>query len=240
MNFRNAIRSIAPAWLVRCVRSFSEDLFSSLSYSQEGEDMVLKRLLRGRPPGFYVDVGAHHPMRFSNTHAFYRAGWRGINIDAQPGSMNAFYELRPEDINIEIAVSDTPGRVPFYGFSAPELNGLSPSPCLPGHAAQTFPLIETTFVESVRLSDILHQHVPSGKEIDFLTIDVEGHDLAVLRSNDWERFRPLIILLESHGLSFEAANCCAEVQYVIKQNYIPVAKTFNTIFLTRSDYQVPP
>ena len=57
------------------------------SFSQEGEDLVLARIFEGKKNGFYVDIGAHHPTRFSNTHYFYRRGWSGINIDAMPGSM---------------------------------------------------------------------------------------------------------------------------------------------------------
>jgi hypothetical protein len=60
------------------------------SYSQEGEDMVLYRTFETVKEGFYVDVGAHHPDRFSNTYKFYKQGWRGINIDAMPGGMDPF------------------------------------------------------------------------------------------------------------------------------------------------------
>jgi hypothetical protein len=75
-----------------------------LSYAQEGEDMVLRRIFEDQPLGFYVDVGAHHPVRFSTTYFFYRRGCRGINIDATPGSMDAFRRLRPRDINLEVAI----------------------------------------------------------------------------------------------------------------------------------------
>src|SRR5580658_8816405 len=76
------------------------------SFSQEGEDMILASFFEGKKNGFYVDVGAHHPKRFSNTHHFYIRGWRGINVDATPGSMKLFRRTRPDDINIEAAVSD--------------------------------------------------------------------------------------------------------------------------------------
>src|SRR5215510_10661697 len=60
------------------------------SFSQQGEDLILARLFEGQRRGFYVDVGAHHPRRFSNTFLLYRRGWRGLNIDAAPGSMRLF------------------------------------------------------------------------------------------------------------------------------------------------------
>src|SRR5690349_18351333 len=79
------------------------------SYSQEGEDMVLRRVFEHKAHGFYVDVGAHHPMRFSNTYFFYRRGWRGINIDARPGSKREFDRARPRDINVECGVAQVAG-----------------------------------------------------------------------------------------------------------------------------------
>ncbi len=75
------------------------------SYSIEGEDRIVRSLFwEKRDTGFYVDVGAHHPFRFSNTYLFYTQGWRGINIDATPGSMRAFKKHRPRDINLEIGI----------------------------------------------------------------------------------------------------------------------------------------
>src|SRR5580700_9536062 len=97
------------------------------SYAQEGEDMVMRRFFESRAtPGFYVDVGAHHPQRFSNTYFFYRQGWRGINIDAMPGSMKAFETLRPRDINIEAAVSAEHQSLTYAIFNEPALNSFDP------------------------------------------------------------------------------------------------------------------
>ena len=95
-------------------RNNNLDGYATKSYSQEGEDMILKRLFGGQKFGFYVDVGAHHPKRFSNTYYFYKKGWRGINIDAMPGSMIAFDKLRPRDINIERPISDKKQILTYY------------------------------------------------------------------------------------------------------------------------------
>ena len=83
-------------------------------YSQEGEDILLSRIFGEQTEGFYVDVGAHHPRRFSNTCFFYKRGWRGINIDALPGSMKVFQKLRPHDINLELAVSEREQVLTYY------------------------------------------------------------------------------------------------------------------------------
>ena len=81
-----------------------------LSCSQFGEDMIVRHLLADVPIGFYVDIGAHHPVYYSNTYHFYCRGWRGINVDARTGSMELFNLLRPRDINVEGCVDAVPNR----------------------------------------------------------------------------------------------------------------------------------
>ena len=84
-------------------RIFRKDpnMLPNICYSQNGEDLILNRFLENKKNGFYIDIGAHHPIRFSNTYLFYKKGWRGINIDAMPGSMDLFNKIRSRDINIE-------------------------------------------------------------------------------------------------------------------------------------------
>ena len=90
------------------------------SYSWEGEDICARKLMIdifGVTKGFYVDVGAHHPFNLSNTALLYSEGWRGINIDATPGSMEILRTYRPDDINLEIAVASEPGVQMFSCFT---------------------------------------------------------------------------------------------------------------------------
>ena len=93
-------------WLKRArQRILGRRAYMNPSYSIEGEDRIVRALLwQKHDKGFYVDVGAHHPFRFSNTYLFYTQGWSGINIDATPGSMKAFNKYRPRDINLEVGV----------------------------------------------------------------------------------------------------------------------------------------
>ena len=128
-NLKQLILKLTPQKIINLyqspLKSPQEDLYSTLSYSQEGEDLILKRLFDGQKKGLYVDVGAHHPKRFSNTYLFYKMGWRGINIDAMPGSMEKFKEVRPEDINIEAAISDKDELLTYYIFNESALNTFS-------------------------------------------------------------------------------------------------------------------
>src|SRR5579871_3958647 len=94
-------------------------------FSQEGEDLIVGRLFEGQKSGFFVDVGAHHPFRFSNTWLLYRRGWRGINIDGTPGSMEAFRQWRPRDINLECLVSTDAEPRAYFLHDEPALNTMS-------------------------------------------------------------------------------------------------------------------
>lgn len=223
MSWRKQVRG----WLGR-----DPDFASRLCYSQDGEDLVLDRLLEGQQVGFFVDVGAHHPMRFSNTYLFYRRGWRGINIDAEPGSMRLFNKYRRDDTNIECGVGVQSGRLPYWRFNEPALNTFDEAEAMLKNSPP-YRLIELVDVAVRRLDDLLKEHLRPGRTIDFLTIDVEGKDREVLESNDWDLYRPRLILAETLRTDMLSLSICPVVQFLSKQGYMPVAKTYNTTFFAR-------
>src|SRR5688500_1440642 len=122
-RFAHALRWRAGALRRSLRRDFR---YASQSFSQEGEDLILRHIFKGKREGFYVDVGAYHPMRFSNTYLFYSMGWRGINIDATPGSMSAFRAVRPRDTNLQLAISDRNETLTLMMFDEPVLSTFSP------------------------------------------------------------------------------------------------------------------
>jgi hypothetical protein len=114
--------------ILRRYRDFlTWDPWVNRSWSQEGEDMILRRLFEKKKTGFYVDVGAHHPKHFSNTYFFYRMGWNGINIDALPGTKKEFDKYRGRDINLELGVAKQEGILNYYVYNDHALNTFSVS-----------------------------------------------------------------------------------------------------------------
>src|SRR5260221_4132865 len=115
-SFRSLTRRWLPRNLVESLQRAALGYHSHApSFSCAGEDMILRHLLGpDRTRGFYVDVGAFHPTLFSNTHFFYLNGWRGINIEARPGSKKLFDKIRPEDVNLEVGVSRECGVMTYY------------------------------------------------------------------------------------------------------------------------------
>lgn len=207
---------------------------SHRSFSQEGEDRLLARFFEGSAPGFYIDVGAHHPFIFSNTQIFYDSGWRGINIDALPGSMHSFARYRPRDVNLEIAIGQTRSVSKFYVFNVPALNTFDEELARSRDHAP-FRIERVIEIPLLPLADVLGEHLPAGTDIDFLSVDVEGWDLEVLKSNDWTRFRPKVVLAELFGSTIDEASSDPLFVYLASVGYEPLAKTINTwLFVDRS------
>lgn len=200
------------------------------SHAQEGEDLILFRLFRGARSGLYVDVGAHHPIKYSNTFLFYQKGWRGVNIDGMPGSMKLFHLLRGEDKNIEALVASERKQVEFFIFNDPAVNTCDPELARSRDGREHFRLLETRKIETRTLAEILHSTIGAGRKIDFLSVDVEGLDLDVLRSNDWKAFTPRVVLAEDcDNLRIEASLESPIASFLEKQGYSLFAKTVNTL-----------
>ncbi len=207
--------------------------YAMVSFSQEGEDLVLDRLLEQKSDGFYVDVGAHHPHRFSNTYFFYRKGWRGINIDAMPNSMALFKQLRPRDINVEIPVSNQKQVLTYYVFNEPALNTFSAEEASKKDGLREYKIINKIELQTLPLSDLLDRYLPLNTSIDFLTIDVEGLDLAVLHSNNWTKYQPNIILIESLNSALSEIADNEVYIYLRSLGYQLISKTLNTMFFKK-------
>ena len=220
------------------LKYFPIDRYLSLkSYSQEGEDMVLRSFFEGQKnyKGFFVDVGAHHPYRFSNMLHFYQKGWRGINIEPTPGAIKIFNRFRSRDINLNIGISDRKDKLTFYCFNEPALNGFSKELSEERNStSKKYHIIKELGVETYPLAEILDKYLPQGQKIDFLTIDVEGLDLQVLKSNNWDKYKPSYILVEDK-IDFTNLSDSEVYRYLEERGYKMVAKTMRTLFFKLQD-----
>ncbi len=209
---------------------------AKISYAQEGEDLILARFFGTKRNGFYVDVGSHHPERFSNTHIFYKKGWKGINIDAMPGSMSIFKQERPRDINIEVGVSLEKSRLTYFMFNEPALNTFSEEEAKKKDGLRNYKIIDKIQIPTLPLHLILQKHLPVEVKIDFMTVDVEGLDLLVLKSNNWKLYRPKLLLVEDlKKYAIDNLVTHSEVyKFMVAQKYQLIAKTYNTLFFKDS------
>ena len=211
--------------------------YRNISFSQEGEDILLKRIFSNKKNGFYIDVGAHHPVRFSNTYLLSKNGWRGINIDAMPGSMALFNKKRPNDINIECPISDKKEELVYHIFNEPALNTFSKSEALKKDGFHGYKIISKKIMFTRTLAEILLENLNKNQKIDFISIDVEGFDLRVLKSLDLKIFKPEIILIEdlSRNTDLEEFFNKSEInKYLKNYNYKLFMKTYNTMFFKKN------
>jgi FkbM family methyltransferase len=166
---------------------------SFISYAQNYEDVTLYRALRGVERGFYIDVGANDPINDSVTCAFYQRGWRGINLEPSAQWHARLQAERPEDINLQVAVSDAEGSAVLHDIPGTGMGTLV-AEVAHGHQARGLPVASAS-VPTRTLSAVCEAHGVT--EIHFLKIDVEGAEAAVLRGFDLRRWRPWVVVVEA-------------------------------------------
>src|SRR6266545_23990 len=147
-----------------------------ISYAQNREDVLLNRAFPG-PVGFYIDVGAADPVAHSVTKWFYDRGWTGVNVEPSAHFYPALAAARPRDTNLNVALADAAGEVTFY--DVPDCPGWG---TLDAQAVELIRAAGLTFhprqVHALTLAEVCDRYVRG--PVDFLKIDVEGAERAVL------------------------------------------------------------
>lgn len=200
--------------------------------SQCGEDLIIESLIPNKIDGFYVDVGANHPIKYNNTNLFYNKGWSGINIEPNHSRMWLFKLLRKRDVNLNVGIGKTQSVIDFNIFKESTLstfdNIAAEKYIKMGHL-----LNKTIKIPILPLKDILEKHA-NNREIDIMSIDTEGFDMEVLESNDWNKFRPRFLIIET--LEYSKNDGVKKLNnifdpYLEKVGYKKIAETYiNTIY----------
>jgi len=207
------------------------DWFGKRSYAQSGEDIVADCELGKKNKGIYVDVGAFHPKQFSNTYLFYKRGWRGVCVEPRPGAKDDFEKVRPRDKFVEMGVGRKKDVLEYFEFKDGASNTFSKNQAKKNINEAGRKFWRKVNVAVMPLRDILASAGMEGVKIDLLSVDVEGMDREVLESNDWNKFRPRIVICEDLDFDFENPKRSELVKYLLKLDYVLVAKTpYSLIF----------
>jgi FkbM family methyltransferase len=212
----------------------------SLAYSNFGSDdkiseffleNYLGKKITGKvnklDSGFYVDVGCYDPISHSNTFSLYKKGWRGINIDANRKAIEKFQEMRHQDTNVHAAIADVRERKTFYEFESASVSSFDEE-----HVAkwkERDHVVDKYELETVPLTDVLDEH-EAPRDFDLLDVDVEGFDLRVLKSLDFTRYRPKLILVEIHDTNAVRVTEHPIYAYLADKGYVLEAYALQTGF----------
>lgn len=182
-----------------------------ISYAQNGEDVILRRVFSNKEAGFYIDVGACWPEIGSVTKGLYDLGWHGINIEPHPTAFSELQARRPRDINLNIAISSADSRLVLH--EGPSVGETSTARSSPGTCFE---------VDAWTLRRVCETYVHG--DIDFLKIDVEGMEYQVLLGGDFSRFRPKVIVLEvTNPWSNLKSDMAGKIgQFLDEHGYCPV------------------
>lgn len=211
-----------------------------ISYSQNGEDIIVRGIFESlsKKRIFYLEAGGYHPYNGSNTALFYLTGSSGIVIEPNPGLFSAFPLKRPRDISLNIGISTRSGTQPFYrsvsgalsGFMTGDENEFRESGKLPANAVT---------VQVMTLPEIISEYT-GGKTIDFLSLDIEGMELAVLQTLDFRKGAPMVLCIETlrHTGSRNWEKSTDIIDFLTANGYLVYADThINTIFVRRDVMQ---
>lgn len=181
---------------------FDQSFFSQkISYAQTGEDLIvdfiLTWILKVENP-IYLDIGANHPHAMNNTFIFYKRGCSGVNIEPDPSLLAHFKKMRPRDVNINqgVGFGKSETVADFYMMSSNTLNTFSKEEADRISNSGGATIKEVKQISLISINGVFEKYFP-GKEVDFLTIDVEGLDVEILSSLDFELYQPKVICVET-------------------------------------------
>ena len=206
--------------------------YANLHFGVCGEDAVLFKMFRRQlglgVGGTFADIGALTPCEMSNTYLFYRMGWRGIAVDANPELAAKWSDARPEDRFLHAAVGEQEGRAFWFRHRTNlGMSMVSSEPVAP--SAEHDPA--AVEVPMRRLDSIFAEHL-GDRPLDLLCMDIEETELPALKSNDWNRWRPKVVLVEAHGFQIDAPHGDPCVAFMREQGYRPSMALPGNVILT--------
>ena len=207
------------------------------SYSQWGEDLIIKDFFKEKKKGFYIDIGCFHPIMYSNTCLLFNNGWSGINIDVNPTSIDLFNIIRPNDYNFCAAVSSKVEEKNLYmdhDFSP--VNTIQKSFYESTDKNIAFKNLVKKKIMTNKFDDIV-RNLTNLPKVDFLNIDCEDYDYYVLSSIDLKNYRPKLICIETHrAYTNEESPYYKNIAELLKKNQFRIFNRCGTSTFFDGDY----
>lgn len=207
------------------------------SFSQEGEDLIINRIFnfnKIKPKNiFYLDIGAGHPIRYSNTLLFYHQGAKGITVDAHYKNIFLHKFLRPKDLSFNFLLGNSTEIVEYYKFKQPELNTTSQSKVKKLAEHNIFSLDKEKIIQK-KFNDFLNNEIKDNlSKINFLNVDIEGGELSLVKEIDWTKFKPNIICIEIANNNFNEIFESEIYRIISLREYKLFSKLYNSVIFTK-------
>lgn len=197
---------VLKGWLV----AYRDGLFPCRnSYSQNGEDLIIESYLKGelRPDMIYVDVGANHPTRISNTYKLYKQGLSGVTVEPNRSLGRMHKRIRPRDIQIAIGCGASFDILEFQHSTSHVLSGFK------SEGLKTNQVRRTEFLPICPLDAVMRHY--ADKEIAVLSIDVEGLDLEVAKGAIETLKRTRMVVIESDSSTEDVDDFFSKVGFLV-------------------------
>lgn len=198
----------------------------NIGFAKSGEDLQLKKLINNNEPGVYLDIGCWDPIKASNSYYFSVRKWKGICIDPNPELKQLYKKFRPNDIFINKGISSNSNyELKYYMLGndfKSSMNTFDKDFLINNNLLDK--VTKSINVPTTRIDTILSENYSSNERLDFFDIDVEGLDLEVLKTNNWNKYRPKIILIESN-LGLQDDMYSDITKYLESVNYSLIGKS---------------
>lgn len=202
--------------------------FGDITFSQDAEDTYLQILFANKEKGDYVDIGANHPLHYSNTRWAYQKGWSGINIEPDEQCYELLKCMRTRDINLQVGISQVDEDKDYYVFQESALNTFDKQEAENVAALKSYGNYQIIKRQCRRLETVFDEY--QIQKIDFMDIDVEGMEMTVLQSINWEKVDINVILVEQKNMSIEDVMSSEIYQFLKDKGYIVMNKYRRTVF----------
>lgn len=213
-------------------------------FSFSGVDIILEKIFKNQDKGIYIDVGCQHPIKNNNTYLLYKKGWEGINVDLNKDNIDLFNASRSKDNNFNKALSSDVNDVDLYFY-----HKKSPINTINKRTSE-FQKAKVSSIKKIKtdtLDNIILNTKYKNSSFDLLSIDVEGHELEVLKGFNLVKFSPNVIVVEYLDLNvskLEIKNLSIEdildteiYKYLISKNYILVNSIYSDLVFVNKKFR---
>ena len=207
------------------------------SYGATGEDVLINKIFKNKIDGYFVDVGALHPINGSLTYNLSKKGWKGLNIDLLRENIILFNFFRKKDKNINLAISKNKGVINAYIFergSGVNTTNKKWADKWKKKIGKNYSIIK---IKKNSLNNVF-SYYKVNKKFELLNIDVEGHEIDVLKGINFKNIRPKIITIEIHVKKTEQIFKTEIYKLLKKNNYELISQYYQTSFFKSSEFDI--